>query len=395
MLQHAGRLIPYYFKLFERLEFSPGNIELPDAMSGLPYMSKHQILEAGESLILRGWRRGRVTGCTSGTTGTPVTIVQDFNSVIRENAFLGRQLAWAGYKLGEPTVWMRGDMIVPSNDAEGPFWRMNRAENMLMMSSYHLSEGTAAAYLRALVSFRPTLIQAYPSSISYLARFLQAQDRFYQSPCLHSILTSSETLTEEDRRLIEARFRCKVFDWYGGFERVAAIGTCEEGTYHLLTDYSYTELKPVGKGLFEIIGTGFNNLLMPLIRFRTGDLVELPENKVDCKCGRSFPVIKRIHGREDDYIKFSDGRRIGRIHHIFHGLTGIAEAQVVQDELDAIRILIVPFHDFSNESHQALIKNARQRLGPEVDVEIEVVSIIPRTSNGKFRSVVCNIGSVQ
>ena len=128
MLQHAGRFIPYYSKLFERLKFSPGNVELPDAMSRLPYMSKHQILEAGESLILRGWRRGRVTGCTSGTTGTPVTIVQDFNSVIRENAFLGRQLAWAGYKLGDPRVWMRGDMIVPSNDTEGPFWRMNRAE---------------------------------------------------------------------------------------------------------------------------------------------------------------------------------------------------------------------------------------------------------------------------
>ena len=310
MLEHADRFVPHYSRLFERLGFRPGEVELPGAMSELPYMTKHDILNAGESLMAKAWRGGRVSGSTSGTTGTPVTIVQDLHSVIRENAFIGRQLAWAGYDFGEPRVWMRGDMIVPTEDTKSPYWRMNRAENMLMMSSYHLSEETAHSYLRAVTSFRPTLIQAYPSSISFLARFLQSKDQFYKSSSLRSIVTSSETLSEEDRQLIETRFRCKVFDWYGAFERVAAIGTCEEGAYHLLSDYAYTELEPAGDGLFEIIGTGFNNLLMPLIRFRTGDLVELPEKDLDCRRGRAFPVIKRIHGREDDYIKLSDGRRI-------------------------------------------------------------------------------------
>jgi len=392
LLVNADRFVPYYSRLFERLEFRPGEVELPGAMSGLPYLSKHDILEAGKSLIARGRRSVRVTGSTSGTTGTPVTIVQDFRSVIRENAFIGRQLAWAGYNPGEPRVWLRGDVIVPADDTTGPYWRMNRAENMLMMSSYHLSEGNAAGYLRALIGFRPTLIQAYPSAISYLAKFLETQDQFYQSTSLRSIVTSSETLTEEVRRLIETRFRCKVFDWYGACERVAAIGTCEEGAYHLLTDYAYTELEPAGDGLFEIIGTGFNNFLMPLIRFRTGDLVELPKKNVSCECGRAFPVIKRIDGRVGDSIKLSDGRRIGRISAIFEGLTGIAEAQVVQDKLDAIRILIVPFDNFAGEKHRAiLIKNARQKLGSTAEIEVEIVSDIARTSNGKFREVICNI----
>ena len=39
---------------------------------------------------------------------------------------------------------MRGDMIVPAAQREPPYWRMNRAENMLMLSSYHLAESSAA-----------------------------------------------------------------------------------------------------------------------------------------------------------------------------------------------------------------------------------------------------------
>src|SRR5690606_28221227 len=115
--------------------------------------------------------------------------------------------------------------------------------------------------------------------------------------------------------LIEERFGCRVFDWYGQNERVAAIGTCEQGRYHLMSDYSYVELEPTPEGL-EIVGTGFNNLAMPLIRYRTGDFVQLQD--VDsCSCGRAFPVVRRIIGRDDDYIKLPDGSHVKRLSNVF------------------------------------------------------------------------------
>lgn len=391
LLQHAARSVPFYSSMFERLDLNPQTLELPGSMHLLPHLSRQDVIAAGDALIARGWRRGRVSGSTSGTTGTPLTIVQDLRAINRENAFIARQLAWAGFRPGDKRAWLRGDMVVPSDSTDVPYWRLNRVESMLMMSSYHLSESTANHYVSALADWDPKMVQAYPSSISFLARYLSAHNRFYRRSSLRAVITSSETLSAEDRRLVEERFRCKVYDWYGGFERVAAIGTCEAGTYHLLSDYSYAELEPSGDGLFEIIGTGFNNFVMPLIRYRTGDLVELPEQPVQCQCGRTFPVIKQIHGREDDYIKLSGGRRIGRMDHIFKGLTGIAEAQIVQDRLDAVRILVVPIGDFTDEKQNALLVNARQRLGRAAEVEIEIVASIPRTSSGKFRSVVCRI----
>src|SRR5690606_29509617 len=106
-----------------------------------------------------------------------------------------------------------------------------------------------------------------------------------------------ETLEPDKRVEIETVFGVRVFDWYGQAERVAAIGTCEEGNYHALTDYGLFELLPVEDGFFEIVGSGYNNKVMPLHHYRTGDRVKYSGK--DCKCGRIFPVIDQIIGRKD------------------------------------------------------------------------------------------------
>ena len=148
---------------------------------------------------------------------------------------------------------------------------------------------------------------------------------------------------------------------------------------------------PAEDGLFELIGTGFNNLSMPLIRYRCGDLVRPARVNERCACGRSFPLIEQVIGRVDDAVKLANGRSVGRLDHIFKGVEGILEAQIRQDRLDAVCISIVPCATFNDRTRQALQNNARQRLGGEVAVEIRLVDAIPRTGNGKFKGVVCNV----
>jgi phenylacetate-CoA ligase len=392
LVSYAELHVPYYRSAFSKAGIRAAELELPADLAKLPIITKQTIMTAGRDLLSDRKKFGRIKGSTSGTTGTPVTVFQDLLAISAEKAFLARHLGWAGYRDGDAQAWIRGDMVVPAGDRDGPFWRMNRVENMLMMSSYHLAERTADSYLGALADFRPTMIQAYPSSIAFLARYLMSRDRYFDSNTLRSIVTSSETMSDEDRRVIQERFRCRVFDWYGAFERVAAIGTCEKGTYHVLSDYSYVELEEASDGLFEIIGTGFNNRVMPLIRYRTGDFVELPEPNRVCDCGRSFPIVTRVIGRQDDYIHLGDGRRIGRMDHVFKGMAGIAEAQIVQDQIDRIKILIVPLQGFSPADERSLIENVHQRTGKEMHVTVETVPSIPRTRNGKFRSVISCFG---
>jgi phenylacetate-CoA ligase len=390
IVQSAVRDVPYYRDNYRRLRLDFDKLEFPDAITKLPLITKDDVREGGRLFVSERHQGPLFSGSTSGTTGMPLSIYQDLSAINREFAFCWRQLSWAGLRPGERRAWMRGDTIVAADQEKPPYWRLNRAENMLMLSSYHLSEAAAPAYVDALAAFDPVVIQAYPSSIGFLATWMLSSGFRYRGRSLRGIVTSSETLCPDQRREIESAFGCAVFDWYGLFERVAAIGTCEQGRYHLLSDYSFVEMLPAEDGLFELVGTGFNNLSMPLIRYRCGDLVRPARVNERCACGRSFPLIDEVIGRVDESVKLANGRTVGRIHN-FEEMEGILEAQIRQDRLDAITILVVPAATFTNRTREALQNKARQRLGGQVALEIRLVDAIPRTANGKFKGVVCNV----
>ncbi|MGN6696407.1 MAG: phenylacetate--CoA ligase family protein, partial [Aquihabitans sp.] len=85
-----------------------------------------------------------------------------------------------------------------------------------------------------------------------------------------------------------------------------------------------------------------------------------------------------------------DGRRVGRLDHIFKAELPIHEAQVIQQSLTRIRILVVPAEGWSEQERREVADRARERIG---DVEVEVVDVdhIPRAATGKFRAVVSEL----
>jgi phenylacetate-CoA ligase len=381
----AGRSVPYY-----RQQGVPTRLASIDALADFPLIDKATVKQDPAAFLSSDHRGLRFSGTTSGTTGTPLTLYLDFRALNLEQAFIARHLEWAGCPPPCRRAWIRGEMVVPLTQRSRPFWRMNHPQKMLMMSSYHLSVPNAGPYLEALREHDPVLIEAYPSSIGFLARYLAAHSRHYPGENLRAVVTSSETLTPEDRRVIEERFGCRVFDWYGARERVAAIGQCAHGRYHLIADYGYSELRPARNGWSEIVATGFSNRLMPLIRYRTGDYVAA-EPEPPCPCGRRFPTVKAVEGRRDDYIQTPDGRFVGRLDHIYKGIEAVAEAQIVQEQLHEIRIRVVPLPGFDRRAAKRLRRRATERLGSAMRVDIEPVAALPRNRQGKIKSVICRL----
>jgi phenylacetate-CoA ligase len=130
---------------------------------------------------------------------------------------------------------------------------------------------------------------------------------------------------------------------------------------------------------------------MPLIRYRTGDFVAVESTAAKCACGRHFPLVAAIQGRADDTVKLPNGRHIGRLDHIFKGVDGILEAQIRQDEIDRIDILVVVNANYGPAVRSRLLANAYERLGNDLQIEVTVVDGIARSNNGKFSGVVCNV----
>lgn len=386
--------VPYYQALFKKLKLRPEAIQTCADLAQLPVLEKETIRENPEAFVDRSQQRWLLYRChTSGTTGKPLTIYRDIENVWYEHAVLRRQWHWGGMTRADRYATLKGEMLVPKNQERAPFWRENRAERKLMLSIFHLSAANSRHYLRALECYQPAALEGYPSTVHVLAQLLMNEPVHLR---LKAIFTSSETLLEHQRDMIQQVFKAPIFDFYGSVERVVAIHTCEHGRYHLLPEYSVVELLPEGdlrkNGLCQLVGTSLHNAAMPLIRYRIGDLVE-PDAE-NCPCGRQYPVIGRIAGRDDDYIQTPAGRWITRLDFIFKGVAGICEAQIVQTRLDEIVIKIVPASDYRPESGEIIRAKLADRLRDRVNIKVELVPVIPRTERGKFRAILSKVTGI-
>ncbi|MCE0557337.1 phenylacetate--CoA ligase family protein [Motilimonas sp. E26] len=359
-------------------------------ISDFSYTSKEDVRKHTNQFINCKSKEIKISGQTSGTTGKSLTIYQDISSVRAEKAFTDRHLQWAGFKKGDKIAWLRGDKIVPMQQKKPPYWRFSYFNNMIFFSAFHMTKEVIPMYIKAMEDNKVDIIQAAPSSVVTLAKYLEMNDTYYQGK-LKSIVTSSESLSLEHKLLIEKHFKCTVFDWYGLFERVAAIASCEHNNYHILTDYSHVELLEEDNGYHEIVGTNFNNRIHPLIRYRTGDYVAL-SNKKNCPCGRVYPIIDHIKGRRGDYLIAEDGQKVYHLSQITKAIPGIIAAQFLQDSQTKIKLLlVVDENKFDSFQKTKLINSAKKDLGASLEIEIELVDIIPKTKNGKTRQVICNI----
>jgi len=366
----------------------PDATRLQTVPPGAPLLTKTELRQHPERHV-RPRRFGsliRNTIRTSGTSGSPLTLVQSLGTVIREEGFVYRQLRWIGWQPGQRRAWIRGDIVCDDQPANGRYWCRDWVGNMLMMSSYHLSNATIGAYVAALEEFDPVVIHAYPSSIAALANWLNAAGRTYRGQRLRGVMTSSETLEPEVRAAVTRAFGVTVFDWYGQAERVSAIGTCEQGRYHLLTDYAGVELLPREDGRSEVVGTSLNNTAMPLARYRTGDTVV--QGSIDaCPCGRVFPTVEAIIGRQERIITLPDGRMVARLDRIFQGHDRqLVEGQVLYHGDARFTLRIVTADGFSAQDEAALVDKFLLRV-PGVQVAVQRMEAIPRGPNGKFEFI--------
>ncbi|MGH7490149.1 MAG: phenylacetate--CoA ligase family protein, partial [bacterium] len=185
-----------------------------------------------------------------------------------------------------------------------------------------------------------------------------------------------------------------VRETYGMAEIVAAGSECEHGRMHLWPEAGVLETIPgtSDKASGEFLCTGLLNADMPLIRYRVGDRGEISPANSPCECGRTLPVLASIDGRTDDTLYTSDGRMIGRLDPVFKSRLPIYEAQIVQEALDRIRVRYIPVAGFTSADGLSLKERIRERMGP-VNVVLDEVTEIPRTANGKFRAVICQLSA--
>jgi len=145
--------------------------------------------------------------------------------------------------------------------------------------------------------------------------------------------------------------------------------------------------KPVNPGeTGEIVCTVLDNYTMPFIRYNLKDVGTYTEKP--CSCGRSFPLMKIIDGRADDFAVYHNGEIksprtfLGRFDFLAQF---IFEYQIIQAEIDRFVVYIVPNHRFSEGVKKKIRENLWQEF-PKAVIIIKPVSAIRRDQSGKLRA---------
>ena len=392
----AWKHVPYYRRIMNERRLTPDDIRGVSDLPKLPILTKDLIRAHGDEMIADDIDRRQLTlGHTSGTTGSPLEFWWDVDVEVATNAMIWRHRRFAGFEFGRPYATLLGRVIVPLSCTEPPFWRHNRPWNQLFLSSFHLQEDNLEGYFDAMERHGCEALEAYPSNVYLFARFLESRNRRFP---LRAVFTSSETLLDVQRELIEDRFVCRMFDYYGQAERVMHSGECEAHTgHHQFIEYGAMEVldgagEPMGPGgTGRLVLTGFANHAMPLIRYEIGDVAGWTVQA--CPCGRTLPLLSTIATKAEDIVVTPDGRFLSPsvLTHPFKPMKNVEASQIVQESPDHLRILIVRRPAYTDRDTEVLLEAFRERVGAEMRIGVEYVEEIPLGPRGKFRWVVSKV----
>jgi phenylacetate-CoA ligase len=201
------------------------------------------------------------------------------------------------------------------------------------------------------------------------------------------------------RSLIEKQFSTEVFDTYGASEGTMIAAECEHHNYHIMTPHVFVEIldnngKEVSPGEMGYIAvTRLDNFLMPLIRYKIGDLAVKASNGKQCPCGRRFPLLEKIIGRDTDIVYTPGGKAL--IVHFFTGIfefiREIEQFQVVQHSLYDIEIRIIPSNTFYEGCLVGIKKEICKKADEGLNIRFSEVNEIHPGPSGKPQIIMSHL----
>jgi phenylacetate-CoA ligase len=228
---------------------------------------------------------------------------------------------------------------IPSDDIDLPM------EKRLLARFLYLNEKTnPLAWTPSLLDrmihelniFQPVILEANPSYLARLCRYITGQDKSVFKP--EAIVLTYEYTTQFQKRQIKQAFpNVPLISSYGSTETGYVFMECEHGKLHQNSDYCRVDFQPFkneygGPAVGRILVTPLRNPWSYIIRFDTGDIVQI-DTVGACACGRnSGMILKSVKGRQANLTLAVDKRPVTlqELDDAISVLSGVEEYKLIQ-----------------------------------------------------------------
>jgi len=279
IVTHAYNNFRFYTDFYNRGGFNPSMLNTLSDISKIPILKRSMIKE---DLAIKE-KKGYKLSYTSGTTGSPLTVYFDEESMDYNNAIFFRSLIKEGYnpfsKLG--FYWYRKEENSVAHKL-----------GILRKVRIYPKDSPAEQY-KIIKKNKVKYLYYFPFKLYELSTHYSSED--LKRLKIRKIFTIGEVLSSNMKKHLEEVFGCKVIDNYGLTEfNIAAHQTKNSLDYSLNYDNCLIEAIDCDESnLKKGIITSFSNYVMPLIRYDTEDYIEYDNRK---------QTIKKVLGKKRNFI---------------------------------------------------------------------------------------------
>jgi phenylacetate-CoA ligase len=351
-VQHCHAHSRFYRRRFDEAGLTPHDVQSVADLRHLPFTTKADLAEHGKELLCVPERQVVDVCQTSGTTGTPVALLQSEQDL--------RRLAYNEQLCFSAAGLTPDDRVVVACALDRCFMAgLAYFEGLRRLGATAIRAGAGSPTLiaEAILTYRPSAIIGVPSILVETARQLQQRGVDPAALGVGRLICIGEPVRETDLSLsalgerLNRLWAAQVLGTYASTEMATSFAECAAGTGggHIHPDLIAVEIVdesgvPVPPGeTGEVVATPLQVMAMPLLRLRTGDVAALLTEP--CACGRRTFRLGPVLGRKAQMLKVR-GTTVypTAIFAALHGVEGVRNfcLEIDQDyELsDRVRVLV-------------------------------------------------------
>lgn len=392
-LQYLSEKSPFYKRFFAECNIQVSDIKSLEDLKKIPVTTKDHLQQFNDDFCCVSKSEIIDYVTTSGTLGDPVTFALTDNDLERLAYNEAISFACCGVDK-EDTLQLMTTMDRRFMAGLAYFLGARKLGSGII----RVGSGIPELQWDSILKFKPTYLITVPSFLLKLIEYAKQQQIDLKDTGVKAAICIGEPIREQDFSLnilakkIKKDWDIELFSTYASTEMSTAFNECEmhNGGHHhpelIIAEILDDNNLPVSNGeVGELTITTLGVEAMPLLRFKTGDMVQV-YNK-PCKCGRNTLRLGPVVGRKKQMIKYKGTTLYPpAMYNILNDFSEIESyvIEVFHNELGTDEILIKIASEAISEELLLDIKDhfrAKLRVAPKIEFasseEIEALRFPP------------------
>ncbi len=310
LLRYAKENSPYYQEVFKNHNIDIEKIKTLEDLQKLPLTTKEDLQKHNDEFICVPQHHILDYASTSGTLGEPVTFGltdKDLDRLAYNEAI---SFECAGIQKGDLVQLM---VTIDRRFMAGLAYLLGLRK--LGVGVIRVGAGIPELQWDSILKYKPNYLITVPSFLLKMIEYAEANHIDYRNSSIKGAICIGESVRDQEFALntlskkITEKWDIKLFSTYASTEMSTAFTECThtQGSHHhpelIIVELLDDNNEPVQNGgIGELTFTTLGIEAMPLIRFKTGDIVQL--HKEPCPCGRNTLRVGPIIGRKQQMIKY-------------------------------------------------------------------------------------------